>query len=70
MEGLGSLYLTLPQQAVDLAAFDDAVVCNVARDTGFIVNCSMDIIVLVDKIQIVLFTLKMAKERVKLDLCT
>lgn len=53
-------YLTLPQQAGDLAAFDDAVVCNVARDSGFIVNCSVNIKVLVDNIQIVRFTLKMA----------
>lgn len=36
------------------------MVCNVVRDSDFTVNCPMDINVLVDDIQIGIFTLKAA----------
>lgn len=55
---------------MDLAALDNAVVCDVAREFGAYVDRAVDIKVLVDNIQIVLFTLEGTNKRVKLDLCT
>lgn len=54
---------------MDLAALDNAVVCDIAREFGAYVDRAVDIKVLVDNIQIVLFTLEGTNKRVKLDLC-
>lgn len=46
---------------MDLAALDNAVVCDIAGDSGAFVDRPMDIKVFVDNIQIVLFTLEGTK---------
>lgn len=51
-----------------LAAFDNAVVRNVVWDSGFTVHCPVDVKVLVDNIQIGVFTLEAAVKEVQLDL--
>lgn len=54
---------------MDLVALDNAVVCDIARDSAAHVDRPVDIKVLVDNIQIVPFTLEGTTKRVKLDHC-